>query len=390
MINFFRNIRRQLANENKFQKYFRYAFGEILLVVIGIIIALQLNNWNDNRKQEIQFNEIINKIYSATNTNIEALHSSGEKLLRDLQLIDYLLNFNRLDTLTVYSYNQVFQYYDIGVSKNLTRFNIKKAPLDTIEPYKIPHLLYMLENNVLDVNFENPNAFNSLLNPNPDNKDQNDITQKIIRFNSNLIDFKNTFNSSKSLSIFFSEHNIPNPRTVAQTELYYNWEALNDYKYMYLEQEISKVLNLLKEDELRTQLRNIVAIKFAEFRLLINLYEDGRNLLSTMKNYQPDIQLNYKGIGILGDAVEGWNQESTPMLLTNPKLGIWELDIHLKEGFLKFRNDNSWILNWGGIEFPKGYTTFYGGNIPIEEGDYHIILNLTENTYEFIKQDDQP
>ena len=51
MINFFRNIRRQLANENKFQKYFRYAFGEIVLVVIGILIALQINNWNENRKQ---------------------------------------------------------------------------------------------------------------------------------------------------------------------------------------------------------------------------------------------------------------------------------------------------------------------------------------------------
>ncbi|HEX9827837.1 MAG TPA: DUF6090 family protein, partial [Flavobacteriaceae bacterium] len=58
MINFFRKIRHQLANENlpvrqagKFQKYFWYAFGEILLVVIGILIALQVNNWNEQRKQ---------------------------------------------------------------------------------------------------------------------------------------------------------------------------------------------------------------------------------------------------------------------------------------------------------------------------------------------------
>lgn len=387
MINFFRTIRRQLANDNKFQKYFRYAFGEIALVVMGIIIALQLNNWNDSRKQEIQFNEIINKIYSATNTNIEALHSSGEKLLRDLQLIDYLLNFNQIDTSNVYLYNQLLYYYENASSKNLNRFNIKKTSLDTIEPYKIPHLLYMLENNVLDISFENPNAFNSLLNPDPDNKEQNDITQKIIRFNSNLIDFNNNFNSSKSLSNFLTEHNIPIPRTIGQTELYYNWDDLYQYKNLYSENEIVKVLNLLNEIEIKTQLRNIVAIKFTEFRLLINLYEEGRNLLSAMKIYQPSIRLNYKGIGILGDAVDGWFQESTPMVLTNPSLGIWELDIHLKEGFLKFRNDNSWLLNWGGIEFPKGYTTFYGGNIPVQEGNYHITLNLTENTYEFIKQD---
>ena len=37
--------------ENKTGKYFKYAIGEIILVVIGILIALQINNWNENRKQ---------------------------------------------------------------------------------------------------------------------------------------------------------------------------------------------------------------------------------------------------------------------------------------------------------------------------------------------------
>ncbi|MFC2148492.1 hypothetical protein ACFLR9_07990 [Bacteroidota bacterium] len=46
MINFFRKIRKQLSNDNKPLKYMRYAFGEIVLVVIGILIALQINNWN--------------------------------------------------------------------------------------------------------------------------------------------------------------------------------------------------------------------------------------------------------------------------------------------------------------------------------------------------------
>ncbi len=54
MINFFRKIRKKLANQNNFLKYGRYAFGEIILVVIGILIALQINNWNENRKSRIQ------------------------------------------------------------------------------------------------------------------------------------------------------------------------------------------------------------------------------------------------------------------------------------------------------------------------------------------------
>ena len=51
MIKFFRKIRQKLLSENKFSKYFIYAVGEIVLVVIGILIALQINNWNEQRKE---------------------------------------------------------------------------------------------------------------------------------------------------------------------------------------------------------------------------------------------------------------------------------------------------------------------------------------------------
>ena len=50
MLQFFRKIRRQLLTENKFNQYMLYAVGEILLVVIGILLALQINNWNENNK----------------------------------------------------------------------------------------------------------------------------------------------------------------------------------------------------------------------------------------------------------------------------------------------------------------------------------------------------
>ena len=50
----FRNVRQQLAAENKVMAYLRYAIGEILLVVIGILIALQINNWNEHRKENVK------------------------------------------------------------------------------------------------------------------------------------------------------------------------------------------------------------------------------------------------------------------------------------------------------------------------------------------------
>lgn len=54
MIKFFRKIRQNLLSEGKTEKYFKYAIGEIILVVIGILIALQINNWNEKRKQQVK------------------------------------------------------------------------------------------------------------------------------------------------------------------------------------------------------------------------------------------------------------------------------------------------------------------------------------------------
>ncbi len=54
MIKFFRRIRFDLMEKNKTGKYFKYAIGEIVLVVIGILIALSINNWNENRKERVQ------------------------------------------------------------------------------------------------------------------------------------------------------------------------------------------------------------------------------------------------------------------------------------------------------------------------------------------------
>jgi len=71
MIKFFRHIRRKLISENKMGKYFKYAIGEILLVVLGILIALQVNNWNNERISNKLVKQSLNRMKTDINNDIE-------------------------------------------------------------------------------------------------------------------------------------------------------------------------------------------------------------------------------------------------------------------------------------------------------------------------------
>jgi hypothetical protein len=63
MIKVFRKIRKKMADDNKPLKYARYAIGEIILVVIGILIALSINNWNENLKNKKLETSYLKRIY---------------------------------------------------------------------------------------------------------------------------------------------------------------------------------------------------------------------------------------------------------------------------------------------------------------------------------------
>jgi len=52
MIPIFKKLRKEMADDNKATKYIRYAVGEIVLIVTGILIALSINNWNEQRKNQ--------------------------------------------------------------------------------------------------------------------------------------------------------------------------------------------------------------------------------------------------------------------------------------------------------------------------------------------------
>jgi len=135
MIKFFRNIRKNLLNEGKTARYFKYAIGEIVLVVIGILIALSINNWNQERHQKIKERKLLVEIESnlAANSLIIQEKIDRESRIRNeiVMLMDHLKTkkpFN--DTIGVYlsesSFMEKIQF------TNSAYESLKTAGLDII------------------------------------------------------------------------------------------------------------------------------------------------------------------------------------------------------------------------------------------------------------------
>ena len=94
MINFFRKIRKQLADDNKPLKYARYAIGEIVLVVIGILIALSINNANVERINRLEEKTYLNQLVLNLNRDLQKIMVSSvtheQRLFVGVQVLDAL------------------------------------------------------------------------------------------------------------------------------------------------------------------------------------------------------------------------------------------------------------------------------------------------------------
>ncbi|MDT0557843.1 DUF6090 family protein [Ichthyenterobacterium sp. W332] len=93
MIKFFRHIRKNLLMENKTGKYFKYAIGEIILVVIGILIALQINNWNESRNARNEEQIILKALKTEVSENQKILTKDLKRHSNVLRLLTELGNY---------------------------------------------------------------------------------------------------------------------------------------------------------------------------------------------------------------------------------------------------------------------------------------------------------
>ncbi|MTE27855.1 DUF6090 family protein [Winogradskyella ouciana] len=97
MIKFFRHIRQSMINQNRTKKYLLYAIGEIILVVIGILIALQINNWNENKKLR--------------NQEITYLHNLKGDLKTQISMLDVYIDY---ENIIIDHSNDIIEHFELN------------------------------------------------------------------------------------------------------------------------------------------------------------------------------------------------------------------------------------------------------------------------------------
>jgi len=141
MIKFFRKIRQNMIKESKVSKYMLYAIGEIVLVVIGILIALQINNWNEHRKIKIEEKVLVSQLL--------------EDAKADFLFFTSRSNYSKTqDTL----YNNLYNLYINNKVDSIGNLKIKKNPFN----FNMVHQSNLINNN--------PNAYDLLLDTTIKNK----------------------------------------------------------------------------------------------------------------------------------------------------------------------------------------------------------------------------
>jgi hypothetical protein len=210
MIKFFRRIRQQLLAQNKTSKYFKYAIGEIVLVVIGILIALQINNWNENRKTKLVELELLKNIQSDLK---ESRHS-----------ID-LMVFNNSKQIDIY---KKLLYY---AREDLPRNEILDTVFGYIPTWNTPYLNY--------------SAYETLKTKGVDLIQNNALKEKIVKIYDNefarlIGDWdKWEWNINQTISMpFFTKH-------FRRDSLNYRKTVPNDYVSLMKNKEFLNIISVL-------------------------------------------------------------------------------------------------------------------------------------------------
>jgi len=167
MIKFFRKIRQNLLSQGKTGKYLKYAIGEIVLVMIGILLALQVSNWNDNRKDRISERKILDNIHKDFKKNKVNFDSMKVINYRSLAALDSMvalfpLNMDSLKINAYFKYREQIENITYNAYSSTVESVINSNSLQLIQNEELQQYLVSWKEVLLDFQEEETGYYNML------------------------------------------------------------------------------------------------------------------------------------------------------------------------------------------------------------------------------------
>jgi hypothetical protein len=377
---------RQAGNRNR-ARYLAYAFGEITLIVIGILIALYVDQWNENRKQEQQFRDSMERVYNAVLDDLGLIERQLNSIILQLEIIDTLL----------------------------------RDP-EAYDDRRLVQMLYFLDQPRVvwaQTAWSAVRQDPSVLETNAADDDQLNLVEQLADYLDNMSHDEAALSfgietAPELIAPVLRNAGIPNP-----AHLFGRSES-NDFAIIDLDffsaDEIDRVRTLIRNGSLSTPLRSLRARKSEYLEIAARRRDVARSMARSIKTAYATVRLHFDDISIVGPALDadaaawwinedayqdppensaedivhayyGWSAHEASMTRVDESDYLWELDIQLYDGLVKFRSRGSWDENWGGNTFPTGRAVRHGDNISVTEGRYRIVLDLERQQYEFIRLD---
>ncbi len=233
MIKFFRHIRQNQIMENKTGKYFKYAIGEIILVVIGILIALQINNWNEKNKLDSKKQDYYQQLLEDLNKDkVFAKNAIAKFQAQRKAYEDYLKKFNETQLTVPAMYNGL-------LNLNIESFgiNFNTSTIESLQNSgEIVLIPPVLRNKLIDLKRQQEKIRSD---ENADNRGKNGVAQRV----------------SMALGAFSLEERLENQNEIKaalnieknRNEIIIGLEAVQDWMHFSETKSIRLLRDLLKE-----------------------------------------------------------------------------------------------------------------------------------------------
>ena len=352
MLKFFRRIRRKLIDEGNLKNYFFYAIGEILLVVLGILIALQINNANQQKKDRTFELRMLNEIRNDLVHDIQFFKGRLGSIKGSELASQVLINAygTKNDSLVLQYFPYLMRGNDVTyISRQGAYEALKTTGFDKISNDSLRaglQYLYEFDHNRQRIYLENVKKEKAQL--------INQLEEELLRVE--LIE--DALGNRAFVTVVNQENVLQDARLLQLIEIIQGKNNWNRIFYRTLLSESRKVLDQLNRE---------------------------------LDDSFPPVLIRSDAIhsvGILGSATEGgWDTDLD--MLDEDQDGIYTIEIRLSKGEVKFRANDSWSINWGNYErnlsFPIGVGAQDGWNIKIKEGHYRISLDTNNGFYQFEK-----